>query len=330
LKTRALKHNAQRLPVSPVLKIVVIYCLKGCAVKITLEELRAWVTVVDTGSITAAAEQLHQTSSGISRALSRLENKLQTTLLHRTTRRLALTEEGTIFLEHARQILASVEQAEEQIAQRREMPAGRLRVNAATPFMLHVIVPLVAEFTEAYPLIQLELNTDDVLIDLLEQQTDIAIRIGELRDSSIRARSLGCSKLRLMATPAYLAKHGTPRSVQELAQHRLIGFTQAEPHNTWPIWHQEGELLHIKPDLAASSGETIRQLVLAHQGIARMSDFVTHQDVANGRLVQVLEAETRDVRLPVNAVYYRNSTLSSRITCFLDFLQQKIDADTLL
>jgi len=118
--------------------------------------------------------------------------------------------------------------------------------------------------------------------------------------------------------------------VEELAQHRLIGFTQAEPHNTWPIWRQEGELLHIKPDLAASSGETIRQLVLAHQGIARMSDFVTHQDVANGRLVQVLEAETRDVRLPVNAVYYRNSTLSSRITCFLDFLQQKIDASKLL
>lgn len=298
--------------------------------KITLEELRAWVTVIDTGSITAAAEQLNQTSSGISRALSRLEGKLQTTLLHRTTRRLALTEEGTVFLEHARQILASVEHAEEQVAQRREIPSGRLRVNAATPFMLHVIVPLVAEFTEAFPQIQLELNTDDVLIDLLEQQTDIAIRIGELRDSSIRARALGSSKLRLMATPAYLAKYGTPQSVEDLALHRLIGFTQAEPHNHWPVWRNEGELLFIRPDLAASSGETIRQLVLADQGIARMSDFVTRQDVAEGRLVQVLEALTRDVRLPVNAVYYRNSTLSSRVTCFLDFLQKKIAADSLL
>ena len=165
--------------------------------KITLEELRAWVAVVDSGSITAAASQLAQTSSGISRALSRLESKLQTTLLHRTTRRLALTEEGQVFLEHARQILASVEQAEEQIALRREMPSGRLRVNAATPFMLHVIVPLVADFRARYPLIQLELNTDDILIDLLEQQTDVAIRIGELRDSTLRARMLVCALLAL-------------------------------------------------------------------------------------------------------------------------------------
>jgi len=102
-------------------------------VKITLEELRAWVAVVDSGSITAAAEQLEQTTSGISRALSRLESKLQTTLMHRTTRRLALTDEGAIFLEHARQILTSVERAEEQIARRRETPAGRLRINANTP-----------------------------------------------------------------------------------------------------------------------------------------------------------------------------------------------------
>jgi len=194
-------------------------------VKITLEELRAWVAVVDSGSITAAADQLAQTSSGISRALSRLESKLQTTLLHRTTRRLALTEEGQVFLEHARQILASVEQAEEQIAQRREMPSGRLRVNAATPFMLHVIVPLVDAFRAQYPLIQLELNTDDILIDLLEQQTDVAIRIGELRDSTLRARMLGSSAIRLMASPAYLAKAGTPQTVADLEQHQIIGFS---------------------------------------------------------------------------------------------------------
>ncbi|QKJ88703.1 LysR family transcriptional regulator [Paramixta manurensis] len=292
--------------------------------KITLEELRAWVVVVDTGSITAAAEQLNQTSSGISRALSRLESKLQTTLLHRTTRRLALTEEGQIFLEHARDILASVENAEEQIARRRELPSGRLRINAATPFMLHVIVPLVGEFSQRFPLIQLELNTDDVVIDLLEQQTDIAIRIGELRDSTIHARALGSSKLRLLASPDYLAQRGQPQSVADLADHRLIGFTQLERHNIWPVWQSEGEFLQVKPDLAASSGETIRQLAVAGQGIARISDFVSRKDRESGRLVEVLPAETREMRHPVNAVYYRNSTLSVRITCFLDFLRDKI------
>ncbi|BAN98195.1 lysR family transcriptional regulator [Plautia stali symbiont] len=290
--------------------------------KIILEELRAWVAVVDTGSITAAAEQLDQTSSGISRALSRLESKLQTTLLHRTTRRLALTEEGLIFLDHARQILASVEQAEEHIAQRRDMPSGRLRVNANTPFTLHVIVPLVAEFCARYPQIQLELNTDDIVIDLLEQQTDIAIRIGELRDSTLRARVLG--------SPAYLEKAGAPQSVEDLLTHQLLGFSQLDAHNVWPVWQREGEFLRIKPTLCASSGETLRQLALAGQSIVRLSDFVSREDRASGRLVQVLENDTRELRLPIHAVYYRNQSLSSRITCFLDFLREKIQENHLL
>lgn len=298
--------------------------------KITLEELRAWVVVVDTGSITAAAEQLSQTTSGISRALSRLEKKLQTTLLHRTTRRIALTEEGQIFLEHAREILRSVETAEEQIAQRREIPSGRLRVNAATPFMLHVIVPLLDEFTARYPLIQLELNTDDLVIDLLEQQTDIAIRIGELRDSSIHARALGSSRLRLVASPDYLAKYGVPTRVEDLDDHRLLGFSQLDRHNVWPVWKREGEPLQIKPTMSASSGETLRQLAVYGQGIVRISDFLSREDRASGRLVTVLDDLTREMHHPIHAVYYRNTTLSVRISCFLDFLSEQIASKPLL
>jgi DNA-binding transcriptional LysR family regulator len=298
--------------------------------KITLEELRAWVVVVDTGSITAAAEQLSQTTSGISRALSRLEKKLQTTLLHRTTRRIALTEEGQIFLEHAREILRSVETAEEQIAQRREIPSGRLRVNAATPFMLHVIVPLLDEFTARYPLIQLELNTDDLVIDLLEQQTDIAIRIGELRDSSIHARALGSSRLRLVASPDYLAKYGVPTRVEDLDDHRLLGFSQLDRHNVWPVWKSEGEPLQIKPTMSASSGETLRQLAVYGQGIVRISDFLSREDRASGRLVTVLDDLTREMHHPIHAVYYRNTTLSVRISCFLDFLSEQIASKPLL
>ncbi|MDU5782218.1 MAG: LysR substrate-binding domain-containing protein [Pantoea sp.] len=297
--------------------------------KVTLEELRVLVAVADCGSITSAAELLDQTSSGVSRALSRLEAKLNSTLLHRTTRRLALTEEGHLFLTHARQILLSVEQAEEQIARRRETPSGRLRINAAAPFMQHVIVPLIGAFRQRYPLIQLELNTDDIVIDLLEQQTDIAIRIGELRDSTMRARMLGSSRVRLLASPAYLQKYGEPQSVEALAQHQLIGFSQLEMHNVWPVWQREGELLRIQPTIAASSGEIIRQLALAGQGIARISDFVSHQDLAAGRLKEVLVQQTHDVRLPVHAVYYRNAELASRITCFLDFLHQEIASQAL-
>lgn len=298
--------------------------------KITLEELRAWVGVVDTGSITAAAEQLSQTTSGISRAISRLESKLETTLLHRTTRRIALTEEGQIFLAHAREILRSVEAAEEQIAQRREVPSGRLRVNAATPFMLHVIVPVLDEFTAQFPQIQLELNTDEVMIDLLEQQTDIAIRIGKLRDSTIHARPLGTSKLRLMASPAYLAQYGEPENVADLANHRLLGFSQLESQNLWPLLTDNGELMQITPTLSVSSGETLRQLVIRGQGIARMSDFLTREDRAAGRLVPVLPALTREMHHQIHAVYYRNTTLSVRIRCFLDFLSDQIARKPLL
>lgn len=297
--------------------------------KVTLEELRVLVAVADCGSITAAAELLDQTSSGVSRALSRLEAKLNSTLLHRTTRRLALTEEGQLFLTHARQILASVEQAEEQIARRRETPSGRLRINAAAPFMQHVIVPLIGAFRQRYPLIQLELNTDDIVIDLLEQQTDIAIRIGELRDSTMRARMLGSSRVRLLASPDYLQKYGEPQSVEALAQHQLIGFSQLEMHNVWPVWQREGEMLRIQPTIAASSGEIIRQLTLAGQGIARISDFVSHEDLAAGRLKEVLVQQTQDVRLPVHAVYYRNAELAARITCFLDFLHAEIASQAL-
>lgn len=290
--------------------------------KTSLDELLTFVMVVDTGSITAAAERLGQTVSGISRALRRLESKLDTTLLRRTTRRLELTEEGRFFLDRARQILAAVDDAEDEMSSRRQKPAGRLRVNAASPFMLHVIVPLVGGFRARFPDIELELNTSDQIIDLLEQRTDVAIRIGSLRDSTLHARPLGLSRLRILASPAYLKAHGTPKHVRDLARHNLIGFSQTETLNDWPLRHSQGDTLRITPGLYASSGETIRQLVLAGQGIACLADFMTASDQADGTLVPLLPKDTVDVRQPIHAVYYRNTQLAARIRCFLDFVAE--------
>ena len=291
--------------------------------KTTLDELLAFRTVVDSGSITAAAEQLGQTVSGISRALGRLEEKLDTTLLNRTTRRLVLTEEGSNFLQRARAILASVDEAEEQMARRRQQPAGRLRVNAAMPYMLHVIVPLAPAFRQQFPQIELELNTNDLVIDLLEQDTDVAIRIGALRDSTLHARPLGSHGLRVLASPAYLQAHGRPTQVGHLAQHSLLGFAQPVSLNHWPLRGPQGDSLQITPALHASSGETLRQLALAGAGIVCLADFMTAHDRQRGDLVQVLVRDTVEVRQPINAVYYRNTQLSSRIACFLDFLDQQ-------
>jgi len=294
--------------------------------KTTLEELLAFRAVVDTGSITAAAQALAQTVSGISRALGRLERKLDTTLMRRTTRRLELTEEGAAFLLRTRAILDAIDEAEEQMAARREQPAGRLRVNAASPYMLHAVVPLVPEFRSLFPQIQLELDTDDLPIDLLARRTDVAIRIGHLRDSTLHARPLGTHRLRVLASPGYVQANGKPRKVADLSTHTLLGFTQPESLNRWPLRGTHGEEWPITPAIAASSGETLRQLALAGAGVVCLSDFMTHADRDRGALVQLLSRDTVDVRQPINAVYYRNTQLTTRITSFLDFLAERLRA----
>lgn len=293
--------------------------------KTTLEELQAFTAVADAGSITAAADRLGQTVSGISRALGRLERKLDTTLMRRTTRRIALTEEGAAFLVQTRAILSSIDDAEAQMAARRERPAGRLRVNAATPFMLHAVVPLVPEFRLAYPQIALELDTDELNIDLLERSTDVAIRIGALRDSTLHARPLATSRIRVLASPVYIAAHGRPKSAADLAAHTLLGFTQPESLNRWPLRGAHGDEWPIAPAITASSGETLRQLALQGSGIACLSDFMTAGDRERGDLVALLVKDTVDVRQPINAVYYRNTQLAARIACFLDFLAARLD-----
>lgn len=286
--------------------------------KTTLDELQAFVAVVDTGSITAASEQLGLTISAISRTLGRLEEKLQTTLLRRTTRRLELTEEGTAFLHHARAILASVDEAEEQMAARRVRPAGRLRIDAATPFMLHVLVPLLDGFRIRYPEVELELNSNEGIVDLIEKRTDVAFRIGTLKDSTLHARPVGTSRLRVFASPAYLRRHGTPGSVDQLGEHALLGFNQPDTLNDWPLRDACGDVLHIRPTIASSSGETLRQMALAGLGIVCLSDFMTREDRRSGQLVQLFPEQTLDLRQSVNAVYYRNTALAARITCFVD------------
>ena len=286
--------------------------------KTSLDELQAFVAVVEAGSITAASERLALTVSATSRTLARLEEKLQTSLLRRTTRRLELTEEGAELLPQARDILAAVDAAEEQMAARRMRPAGRLRVDAATPFMLHVLVPMLAGFRERYPAVVLELNSNEGIVDLIEKRTDIAFRIGALKDSTLHARPIGSSRLRVLASPDYLRRRGLPGTAADLQGHVLLGFNQPATLNDWPLGPAGGPGLTVCPELASSSGETLRQMALAGLGLVCLSDFMTRDDRRDGRLVQVLVNETFEQRQAIHAVYYRNTALAARITCFLD------------
>lgn len=291
---------------------------------IDVEALIAFSAVMDAGSFSGAATRLGQTPSGVSRTIARLEKHLGLTLLHRTTRRLQLTDEGAWLLERARALLADLANTEAEAAARRSQPAGLVRVNAATPALGHLLAPLVPAFLDAYPLVQLELTSGETVVDLIEERADLAIRIGNLPDSTLNARRLGTSRIRVLAAPAYLERHGLPASVADLAHHRLLGFSAPASLNTWPLIHGGAEGYTVAPNVTASSGETVRHLALAGAGIASLSDFLTREDLANGRLVPVLEQAALPWSQPVWAVFYRQGGLAPRVAALVDFLAREL------
>jgi len=291
---------------------------------IHVEALIAFSAVMDAGSLSGAAERLGQTPSGVSRTIARLEKQLGLTLLHRTTRRLQLTDEGAWLLERARSLLADLANTEAEAAARRSQPAGLVRVNAATPALGHLLAPLVPAFLDAYPLVRLELTSGETVVDLIEERADLAIRIGSLPDSTLNARRLGTSRLRVLAAPAYLERHGAPGSVADLARHRLVGFAAPATLNTWPLAHDGAEGYTIAPAITASSGETVRHLALAGAGIASLSNFLTRDDLATGRLVPVLEAAALPWSQPVWAVFYKQGGLAPRVAALVDFLAREL------
>ena len=291
---------------------------------LNVDALIGLAAVIDSGSFSAAAERLGQTPSGVSRTISRLEAQLGMTLIKRTTRRLSLTEEGDWLLARARKILADLQDTEDQLAARLSQPSGLVRLNAATPVLDHLIAPLMADFLDACPLVRLELISGETVVDLIDERADLAIRIGPLADSTLNARQLGSSRLRVLASPAYLARHGTPRNTKELLQHRILGFTAPSSLNIWPFPQQAGDGLPVLPAIAASSGETLRHLALAGAGVVCVADFLTRQDVASGNLVPILESETLPWTQPVWAVFYKQEALASRVSALVNFLSERL------
>ncbi|PSW10771.1 LysR family transcriptional regulator [Photobacterium rosenbergii] len=286
------------------------------------DDLEILLTVVDSGGFSAAAEALDIQVARVSRAVSKVEKQLGVSILNRTTRRVELTDEGRQFIEAVRTGLQHIQQAEEDIMQRGELPKGRLRVDAASPFVFHQLVPLIQPFKVAYPEIELELTSNEGFVDLLEKRTDVAIRIGKLDDSTLHARPLGRSPLYIVAAPEYLAKRGIPKQVNELHQHDLIGFAGAKILNRWPLKGLES----ITPSMISSNGETVRQLVLAGNGISCLSGFMVNKDLEEGRLVSLLETEklVNTGREQVNAVFYKSSSVARRISAFIDFIQPQL------
>lgn len=286
------------------------------------EDLEILLAVADMHGFSAAAEKLNLQVAKVSRAITRLEQQLDTTLLNRTTRRIELTEEGRAFIAKVRAGIETLLQAEDDLLSNDNMPRGRLRIDGASPFVLHQIVPHISDFQKAYPEITLELSSNEGYVDLLENKTDIAFRIGHLSDSSLHARFMGHSDLFITASPEYLAKQGVPKNFDELQQHSLLGFINSKNLNFWPL----GDGIQITPTLASSNGEVIRELTLQGSGISCLSGFMIKKDLRSGRLVslfsqaQMLQTDRRNI----HALYYKTSAVSRRITAFLDFIKPKL------
>jgi DNA-binding transcriptional LysR family regulator len=292
-------------------------------------ELEAFVQIVDRGSFSAAARVLGMTPSAISKLVGRLEARLGVQLLQRSTRKLQLTAEGQLFHERGRRVLADLEEAERSAAVGAE-PRGRVAVNASVSFTHHVLVPLLPALLQQHPQLTLDLALTDRVVDLMDERADIAIRWGPLPSSELVARRLGQTAQLIVASPAYLAQHGTPRTPQALEGHRMLDFSYRRRVPGWPLKLQGRtvELLPVRAHLRASDGEALRQMALAGLGLARLSRYHVQADLEAGRLVALLERYNPQDIAPIHAVYLgRVETLPARVRAVLDFLVAQLAGD---
>lgn len=286
-------------------------------------EMEVFARVVEQGGFSAAARSLRLTPSAVSKLVGRLETRLGTRLVNRSTRRLQLTPEGSAFYGRCIQVLADIEEAEREAAAGAE-PRGRLRVNANVPFGLHRLLPLVPDFLARHPGVTLDLVLTDRVVDLLEERADVAIRVGPLRASGLVARKLGASAMAVVGAPGYLARRGIPRTVEEVESHDRIGFNFARSFEEWPF-RQEGGVRTVpaQGSVQVGDGETARRLALAGIGLARLALFHIGPDIEAGRLVPVLEDLNPGDVQEVHAVFLgQGGHLPARVRAFIDYLAE--------
>ncbi|MDH0170452.1 LysR family transcriptional regulator [Stenotrophomonas sp. GD04145] len=289
-------------------------------------ELEVFVRVIETGGFSAAARSLDMTPSAVSKLVARLEQRLGTRLLQRSTRQLQLTPEGCAFYERGLRVLADLEEAE-RCASAHAEPRGRLRVNANVPFGQHFLLPLLPMFLQQHPQVGVDLTLTDEVIDLLEQRTDVAVRAGPLKSSSLVARRLGATRMMIVASPGYAQRHGLPGNVDDLQTHNRLDIGHARAMQGWPLL-QGGQVLRVPTsgNARASNGDALRQLVLGGLGLARLAAFQVRDDMAAGRLLPVLEEANPGDLEEVHAVFLgQGGYLPLRVRAFLDFLVEKVD-----
>lgn len=286
--------------------------------------LEVFSSVARTGSFSAAGRALGLTPSAISRTIDRIEARLGVRLLIRTTRALTLTAEGQAYLGAARRILADLDEAERVIADQ-GAPRGRLRVSAAFSHGRLCIVPLLGAFARLYPHILVDISLTDTVVDIARGQADVAIRFGPLADSALTARRLGETGRSVIASPDYLARHGTPRVPEDLHGHNCLNFNFRRAEPVWPF-RKDGRdyALTVTGTIEANNGETLGQLAADGVGITRVGNFGILDDLAAGRLVPILEAFNPGDVEPIHAVFVGGDTMPARVRVFVDYIAERL------
>lgn len=283
-----------------------------------LEHIVAFVRVAELGSYTRAAEALDLSRTRVSRQVMALEETLGARLIQRTTRRLHLTEAGERYLVRAQGVLQALNEAAAEVGQGTSDVRGRLRVNGPMSFGTRYLAPLVAQFMQAHPALEVRLDLNDRRVDLLEEGYDLAIRIGSLPDSSLVARRLTRCRLLFCASPEYLSTHGEPRRVQDLAEHRCLRYRSGQQSADWQIATQS---LTVNGPLESNNGDVITHVAEAGLGIAQQPSFLVTESIASGRLVPILTNEP-PVRLDVHALYPAWRYLPAKVERFIDLLTE--------
>jgi DNA-binding transcriptional LysR family regulator len=291
-------------------------------------EMEVFVLSAELKSFSAAGRKLKLSPSAVSKLVTRLEDRLGTRLVVRSTRLLQLTPEGETYLVRAQRILAEIADTEAMVAGGgRMLPRGPLSVNASVGFGERYILPLTGEFLALFPDVQLDVTLTDDTVDLIRERVDIAIRHGPLRDSSLMARKLGQSRQVVMASPAYVERHGMPKTPDDLIQHNCINFNFLRSVQGWSFRDPATGRIEPKPvagNLKASSGSIIRQFCLDGLGIGRVGRFHVEPDIEAGRLLVLLEDYNPDDIEEIHAVYAGHEHLAVRIRAFIDFLGERL------
>ncbi|EPO7769055.1 TPA: LysR substrate-binding domain-containing protein [Klebsiella aerogenes] len=290
-----------------------------------LRGMETFVAVVECGSFTGAATRLEMSAVMVGKYIALLEGQLGTRLLERNTRWQSLTDAGRVYFDEARRVLEQVANAERSVERLRLAPAGTLRVSAPVSFGASIIAPLTASFLQAWPEVRVELDLTNRMVDLVDEGIDLAIRIGDIQRTDLVAKYLAPYRMVICAAPDYLARHGTPQTPADLAGHQCLSHTVWTARNEWRL-PGAAEEVRWKRDavLRCNDGYALRMAAVAGAGLLLQPEVLLAEDLANGRLVRILQNYTPEPR-PIHLLWRQDLRPLPKLTRFVEHLLKEVN-----